>query len=121
RRLPVIAPGSSRPPRITQPPCGRDSDVVTEYLAADLTPRELPHRRHEHHSTRAARRGQLVPADAHLVPNGDGATEAQGGGGDRGRSTDESKKQLSWSRGEVVTNFRLWGRLGLVVSTWSNA
>jgi hypothetical protein len=31
-------------------------------------------------------------------------------------------KQLSWmSRGEVVTNFRLRRRLGLVVSTWSDA
>jgi hypothetical protein len=27
----------------------------------------FPHSRHEHHSARAARRGQFVPADAHLV------------------------------------------------------
>jgi hypothetical protein len=68
--------------------------VVTEHLAADFAPRRLPHRRHEHHSARAAGRRQFVPADAHLVSNGHGAAEAQGGRGDRGRSPDGAKKGL---------------------------
>jgi DDE superfamily endonuclease len=68
--------------------------VVTEHLAADLAPRELPHPRHEHHSAGAAGRGQFVPADANVVPDGDSATEAQGGHRDGGRPTHGSKKGL---------------------------
>jgi hypothetical protein len=37
---------------------------------ADLTPRKLPDPRHQHHSARAARRRQFVPAHAHVCPNG---------------------------------------------------
>src|SRR5215207_4712278 len=43
-------------------------------------------------SARAARRGQLVPADADLVPDGDGAAQAQGRCGPGGRSEDGRKK-----------------------------
>jgi hypothetical protein len=68
--------------------------VVTEHLAADPAQSKLPDRWHEHHSPRAARRGQFLPADAHLVSDGDGAAEAQGGRRDRGRPTDGSKKGL---------------------------
>jgi hypothetical protein len=68
--------------------------MVTEHLTADFAPRTLPHGRHEHHSTRAARRRQFVPADTDLVSDGDGAAQAQGGRRHRGRSTDGAKKGL---------------------------
>ena len=110
--LPVIAPALLRLP--SDHPTGgrRDGDVVTEHLAAAPAQRKLPHRRQEHHSARVARRGQFVPADAHLVSDRDGAAEAQGGRGDRGRSTDGEKKgliELAYHVAERV-GIPVWGQ-----------
>jgi hypothetical protein len=68
--------------------------VVTQYVAAQLTHSQVSTPRHEHNSTCAARRGQLVPAHAYVVPDRHGAAEAQGGHRHRGRPTDRSKKGL---------------------------
>ena len=46
----------------------------------------------------AARRGQLVPADADVVPDRDGAAQAQGRGGAGGRSADGRKRGPSTRR-----------------------
>jgi len=68
--------------------------MVAEHLAADLAPRRLSQGWHEHHSACAARRRQLVPADAHVVSDGYGAAQAQSRRGHRGRPADRSKKGL---------------------------
>jgi hypothetical protein len=68
--------------------------VVAQHLTADLTPRKFPEARHQHHSARAARRGQFVPAHAHLVSNRHRAAQTQGRRGDRRRSPDRGKKGL---------------------------
>src|SRR5712691_8095067 len=68
--------------------------MVAEHLAADLAPRRLSQGWHEHHSACAARRRQLVPADAHVVSDGYGAAQAQSRRSHRGRPADRSKKGL---------------------------
>jgi DDE superfamily endonuclease len=79
---------------ITQPTCGRHSDVVTEYPAAQLTQSQVSAARHEHDSACAARRRQFVPAHAYVVPDRHGAAEAQSRHRDGGRSADRGKKGL---------------------------
>jgi hypothetical protein len=81
-------------PADAQSTCRRDGDMVAEHLAADLAPRRLSQGWHEHHSACAARRRQLVPADAHVVSDGYGAAQAQSRRGHRGRPADRSKKGL---------------------------
>jgi hypothetical protein len=71
---------------------GRDGDLVAEHAGADGPSRGAPARRRDDDPAGAAGRGQFVPADADLVPDGDGPTEAQGRGGAGGRSEDGRKK-----------------------------
>src|SRR5436190_16287992 len=71
---------------------GRDGDLVLEYPGADATSGGTLGGRGDDDSAGAARRGQLVPADADVVPDGHGAAQAQGRGGAGGRSEDGRKK-----------------------------
>ena len=68
--------------------------MVAEYVAAHAASIWLSTYGHQHHPAGAAGCRQFVPAHAHLVSNRDGAAQAQGWRGDRGRSTDRGKKGL---------------------------
>src|SRR5215207_8352037 len=70
----------------------RDSDLVALDAGANAPTRGAAARGRDDDSARAARRGQLVPADADVVPDRHGAAQAQGRGGPGGGSADGRKK-----------------------------
>src|SRR5215211_6251523 len=67
-------------------------DLVALDAGADGASGGTPVRGCDDDPAGAARRGQLVPADADVVPDRDGPAEAQGRGGAGGRSEDGRKK-----------------------------
>ena len=76
-------------------------DVVALDPGADGASGGAPARGRDDDPAGAARRGQFVPADADLVPDGDGPAEAQGGRGAGGGSADGRKRgPSSWRTGE---------------------
>src|SRR3954447_22678027 len=88
---------------------GRDGDLVLEYPGADDTSGGTLGGRGDDDSAGAARRGQLVPADTDVVPDGHGAAQAQGRGGAGGRSEDGRKK------GAIDRAYRLAEAAGIPV------
>src|SRR5215207_5542216 len=73
---------------------GWDGDLVVEHPGADGAAGGAPARGRDDDPTGAPGRGQLVPADADVVPDRDGAAEAEGWRGPGGRSADGRKKGL---------------------------
>jgi DDE superfamily endonuclease len=73
---------------------GWDGDLVVEHLGADGASGGAPARGRDDDPAGATRRGQLVSADADVVPDRHRAAEAQGRGGPGGRSADRRKKGL---------------------------
>src|SRR5512132_1731345 len=76
----------------TGPEGGWDGDLVVEHAGTDGASRGAPACGRDADAAGAARRGQLVSADANVVSDRDGAAEAQGRGGAGRRSADGRKK-----------------------------
>jgi DDE superfamily endonuclease len=93
----------------TGPEGGWDGDLVIEHTGADAAAGGAPSGGSDDDPSGAARRGQFVPADADVVPDRDGPTEAQGRGGAGGRSADGRKK------GAIDQAYRLAEAAGLPV------
>src|SRR4051812_4526371 len=89
-----VGPGADRGdgPAVTRSEGRWDGDLVAEHAGADAPTRGAAACGRNDDSARAARRGELVPADADVVPDGYSATQAQGRGGAGGRSEDGRKK-----------------------------
>src|SRR5215212_10467525 len=106
-----VGPGADRGdgPAVPRSEGRWDGNLVAEHAGADAPTRGAAACGRNDDSARAARRGELVPADADVVSDRHGAAQAQGRRGPGGRPEDGRKK------GAIDLAYRLAEAAGLPV------